>query len=61
MLPAAYYLAAHFENDYEMAVLPAINGGGNNIARASLTGAVSGARVGLSGIPERFISGLAEV
>jgi ADP-ribosyl-[dinitrogen reductase] hydrolase len=60
MLPAAYYFAARFENDFELAVLSAINGGGNNMARAALTGAVSGAQVGLSGIPERFITGLAE-
>jgi len=60
MLPAAYYFVARFENDFEMAVLSAINGGGNNMARASLTGALSGALVGLSRIPERFITGLAD-
>ena len=60
MYPAAYYLAARFEKDFEMAVLSAINGGGNNMARAALTGALSGAQVGLSGIPERFITGLAD-
>ncbi|MBN1314553.1 MAG: ADP-ribosylglycohydrolase family protein [Anaerolineales bacterium] len=58
MYPAAYYFAARFENDFEMAVLSAINGGGNNMARAALTGALSGAQVGLSGIPKRFITGL---
>lgn len=60
LLPAAYYLAARFEDDFEMAVLSAINGGGNNMARAALTGALSGAQVGLSGIPERFITGLTD-
>jgi hypothetical protein len=30
------------------------------MARAALTGALSGALVGLPGIPERFISGLAD-
>jgi ADP-ribosylglycohydrolase len=60
MYPAAYYLAARFEKDFEMAVLSAINGGGNNMARAALTGALAGAQVGLSGIPERFITGLAD-
>ncbi|MFW5837755.1 MAG: ADP-ribosylglycohydrolase family protein [Desulfovibrionaceae bacterium] len=58
LLPAAYYLAARFDNDFEMAVLSALNGGGNNMARAALTGAVSGAMNGLSGIPQRFIEGL---
>lgn len=58
MLPAAYYFASRFEDDFESAVLAAINGGGNNMARASLTGALSGAMVGLGGIPGRFITGL---
>lgn len=57
-LPAAYYLAARFSNDFESAVLHAINGGGQNMSRAFLTGALVGAQVGLSGIPERFINGL---
>ncbi|HEX3443625.1 MAG TPA: ADP-ribosylglycohydrolase family protein [Chthoniobacterales bacterium] len=57
-LPAAYYLAARFPDDFESAVLHAINGGGQNMARACLTGALVGAQVGLSGIPQRFIDGL---
>ncbi|WP_028580781.1 ADP-ribosylglycohydrolase family protein [Desulfogranum japonicum] len=57
-LPAAYYLAARFHDDFESAVLHAINGGGQNQARAILTGALVGAQVGLSKIPERFIQGL---
>lgn len=57
-LPAAYYLAARFSGDFESAVLHAINGGGQNMARAMLTGALVGAQVGLEGIPQRFIDGL---
>ena len=57
-LPAAYYLAARFHDDFESAVLHAINGGGQNQARAILTGALVGAQVGLSGIPKRFLDGL---
>jgi len=60
LLPAAYYLASRYEDDFEMAVLSAINGGGNNMARAALTGALSGAMNGLTGIPERFITGLSD-
>jgi len=60
MLPAAYYLVSRFPGNFEMAVLSALNGGGNNMARAALTGAVSGAMVGLSGIPQRFIDGLTD-
>lgn len=57
-IPAAYYLSARFHNDFESAVLHAINGGGQNQARAILTGALTGAQIGLSGIPRRFIDGL---
>jgi ADP-ribosyl-[dinitrogen reductase] hydrolase len=60
MLPAAYYFIHRYPEDFETAVLSAINGGGNNMARAALTGALSGAMVGLKGIPERFIQGLAD-
>jgi ADP-ribosylglycohydrolase len=61
MLPAAYYLAARFHDDFESAVLHAINGGGQNQVRAILTGALTGAQVGLSGIPQRFFDGLQDV
>jgi ADP-ribosylglycohydrolase len=61
MLPAAYYLSARFHNDFESAVLHAINGGGQNQVRAILTGALTGAQVGLSGIPQRFLDGLENV
>ena len=57
-LPAAYYLGARFRNDFESAVLHALNGGGQNMSRACLTGALVGAQVGLSGIPDRFVTGL---
>jgi ADP-ribosylglycohydrolase len=57
-LPAAYYLAARFRDDFESAVLHAINGGGQNMARACLTGALVGAQVGVSKIPQRFVEGL---
>lgn len=57
-LPAAYYLAARFQDDFESAVLHALNGGGQNQSRCMLTGALVGAQVGLAGIPQRFIQGL---
>ena len=58
VLPAAYYLTARFPEDFETAVLNAINGGGQNMSRACLTGALVGAQVGLSKIPRRFIDNL---
>lgn len=57
-LPAAYYLAARFHDNFESAMLHAINGGGQNQARAILAGALVGAQVGLTGIPYRFLDGL---
>lgn len=56
--PAAYYLAARFHDDFASAVLHAVNGGGQNQARAILAGALAGAQTGLSGIPQRFLGGL---
>ncbi|ACR02163.1 ADP-ribosylglycohydrolase family protein [Thauera aminoaromatica] len=58
--PAAYYLAARFADDFESAVLHALNGGGQNLARTMLTGALVGAQVGLAGIPTRFVKGLVD-
>lgn len=59
-LPAAYHLSARFSGDFESAVLHAVNGGGENQARAVLTGGLVGAQVGLSAIPTRFLQGLDE-
>ena len=56
--PAVYYLAARHADDFESAVLHAVNGGGQNAARAMLTGALVGARVGFGAIPQRFVAGL---
>lgn len=58
MVPAASFLIHRYPDDFEMAILTAVNAGGNNMARAALVGGFSGALVGLKGIPERFITGL---
>ena len=58
MAPAAYFLIYRFPDNFEKAVLNSINAGGNQMARAALTGGLSGAMVGIQGIPERFITGL---
>jgi ADP-ribosylglycohydrolase len=57
-VPSAYYCAARFPESFEDAILCSVNGGGQNTMRSSLVGAMLGARVGLSGIPQRFIDGL---
>lgn len=56
--PAVYYLAARFQGDAERGTLAAVNAGGQNQARAILTGALCGAIGGFEAIPERFVSGL---
>ncbi|XPV68768.1 MAG: ADP-ribosylglycohydrolase family protein [Halarcobacter sp.] len=60
ILPASYYLSARFKDDFESGILHAINGGGQNQARAILTGALIGAQVGFENIPKRFVDGLNE-
>ena len=57
-LPSAYYCIARFPNNFEKAVLCSVNGGGQNTLRTSLVGAVVGANVGISNIPQRYITGL---
>jgi hypothetical protein len=57
-LPAAYYLAARFHDNFEEAVLHALNGGGQNQARCILTGALLCWQVGLPAIPKRFLDPL---
>ncbi len=58
LMPAAYFLIHRYPHDFEAAVLSAVNAGGNNMARAALTGALSGAMVGIEAIPERLLRGL---
>ncbi|WBA87153.1 ADP-ribosylglycohydrolase family protein [Endozoicomonas sp. GU-1] len=58
LLPCAYYLMHRYPDQFEQGVLSAINGGGNNMARAALTGVLLGAMNGLEAIPERLLSGL---
>ena len=60
LAPAAYYLLYRFPDNFEMVTLSASNGGGNNMARAALAGALAGAVNGLDGIPERFLKGLSD-
>ncbi len=58
ILPAVYYLIHRYPDDFEMGLLSAINGGGNNMARGALVGALLGAMNGQENIPQRFILGL---
>ncbi|MHB8249008.1 MAG: ADP-ribosylglycohydrolase family protein [Acidithiobacillus sp.] len=44
-------LATRFADDYETAVLHAVNGGAQNLSRAMLTGTLVGTQVGLGAYP----------
>ena len=57
-LPCAYYLMHRYPDQFEQGVLSAINGGGNNMARAALTGVLLGAMNGLESIPDHLLKGL---
>jgi ADP-ribosyl-[dinitrogen reductase] hydrolase len=59
-VPAAYFLLHRYPDDFEQAVLTAVNAGGNTTVRAALTGALVGARVGLSGIAQQLTTGLSD-
>lgn len=60
VLPSAYYLAARFDGGFEPTVLHALNGGGQNMSRACLAGALAGGMTGFDRIPARFVDGLAD-
>ena len=57
VVTAAYCFARH-PDDFERAVVAALALGGNASAIAAMTGAISGARLGASGIPERWLDRL---
>ena len=53
-----FHLPVRLHDDFESAVLHAVNGGGQNQVRVILAGTLTDSRVGLSGIPNRFLKGL---
>jgi ADP-ribosyl-[dinitrogen reductase] hydrolase len=57
--PAVLYLATAHADSFEDAVLSNTNLGGENCHRGSALGAIMGAALGESRIPQRFITGLA--
>jgi ADP-ribosylglycohydrolase len=54
-VPTAIYSFNHAPNDFEEAVLTAVNMGGDTDSRAAITGAISGAFNGLDKIPSRWL------
>ncbi len=57
-LPAVFYLAARYPDDFEAALIANANVGGDNCHRGAVLGALLGAAMGLGALPERWIQGL---
>lgn len=57
-VPTAFYLSLKYLKDFEKALLASTNCGGDTCGRNAVLGAVMGACVGESGIPEHLLKGL---
>ena len=57
-VPSAYYCTSRYPKNFTAAVLCSVNGGGQTTLRTSLVGALVGANVGISNIPQHFLTGL---
>ena len=58
VLSCASYLAYTHIGDFKKTVLSAVNGGGQNMARAAIAGALGGAMTGIRGISGELLQGL---
>ena len=59
-VPVAVHAWLSFPDDYKSAVLAVIRCGGDTDTTAAVTGAIVGAAVGTTGIPDEWLSALAE-
>ena len=57
-LAIAVYCALKFETDFSGALIAAVNHKGDSDSTGSIAGQILGARLGLQGIPQRFLDGL---
>ncbi len=57
-VPFAFYCYFASINDFEDAVITAVNAGGDTDSIGAITGALSGARHGISAIPDRWLRNL---
>ena len=58
VIPTAVYAFHHSPNDFEKAVLTAVNMGGDTDSRATITGAISGAYRGAKEIPNKWVKNI---
>ncbi len=57
-LAIAVYCALKYENDFDSALIAAVNHKGDSDSTGAVTGNILGARLGLKGIPEKYITNL---
>ena len=53
-LAIAIYCALKYENDFDKALIAAVNHNGDSDSTGAVTGNILGAKLGLSGIPEKY-------
>ena len=57
-LAIAVYCAIKYENDFDRALIAAVNHKGDSDSTGAVTGNILGAKLGLSGIPEKYVTNL---
>lgn len=57
-LAIAIYCALKYENDFDKALIASVNHSGDSDSTGAVTGNILGARLGLAGIPEKYITNL---
>ena len=57
-LAIAVYCASKYEDDFEKGIIAAVNHDGDSDSTGAVCGNILGARLGLKGIPEKFITNL---
>ena len=57
-LAIAVYCAAKYENDFEKAVVAAVNHGGDSDSTGAIAGNILGAYLGMQEIPEKYLENL---
>ena len=58
VVPSAFYCFSKDPLDFSRAILTAINAGGDTDSIAAITGAISGAYLGIDAIPKKWLDGL---
>ena len=57
-LAIAVYCALKYENDFDRALIAAVNHGGDSDSTGAVTGNILGARLGARAIPEKYLDRL---